>query len=378
MEKIKFENDSWNGIIAKDFTFDNLARVTEATAKWMTNKNYSSVVIGFDTRFNGKVFAQHVAAIMATYGFKVFIAEDFVTTPMVCLGVIEKSADLGIVITGSQSSPLNSGYKLRSKSGAPLKSNEIINIEELVSDELDLVVMDYERYESKGDIEIAKLEDAYFDHISSIIDFPAIVEAGLMLVFDGMFGSGQRIIQRFIPGVIILHCQQNPSYEGQAPLPSKDNLTLMSQLVAATPYTCCGLATDGDACGIAICDEEGKMLERSEIMLLLLHDTIDVEKESGDLLIDMPITDQLNENIRLYFSSTETFRTEFDEMIQQMESEDYLLAMNNFHGVAISTLIPDFDGMYMGLKLLELVAHSGKKPRVLLNDIYAAKKLPKS
>ena len=378
MEEIKFENDCWNGIIAKEFTFDNLRKVTEATAKWMKTKDYSSVVIGFDTRFNGTVFAQHVAMIMAAYGFKVFISEDFVTTPMVSLGVIEKSADLGIVITGSQSSPTHSGYKLRSKSGAPLKSNEINEIEEFLSDESDLELRDYENYASKGDIEIAKLEDAYFEHISSNIDFLAIVEAGLMIVYDGMFGSGQRIIQRFIPGALILHCQQNPSYEGQAPLPIKDNIKLMSQLVAATPYTCCGIATDGDACGVAICDENGKVLERREIVLLLLYFSEEVKEESGDLLINMPMTDQLKEDLDSYLTSMNTVSIEFDNMVLRMELGDYLLTMNNSLGVAIRTYIPDFDGLYIGLKCLELVAHSGKRPRALLNSIYANKKSSKA
>ena len=37
MTKIKFGTDGWRAIIAKDFTVENVARVTEATSKWLKN-----------------------------------------------------------------------------------------------------------------------------------------------------------------------------------------------------------------------------------------------------------------------------------------------------------------------------------------------------
>ncbi len=54
MSKIKFGTDGWRAIIAKDFTVENVARVTEATASWL-KKNYDnpSVVVGHDCRFAG-------------------------------------------------------------------------------------------------------------------------------------------------------------------------------------------------------------------------------------------------------------------------------------------------------------------------------------
>jgi phosphomannomutase len=52
MTKIKFGTDGWRAIIAKDFTVENVARVTEATAVWL-KKNFKepSVVVGHDCRF---------------------------------------------------------------------------------------------------------------------------------------------------------------------------------------------------------------------------------------------------------------------------------------------------------------------------------------
>ena len=65
MTKIKFGTDGWRAIIAKEFTVENVARVAEATAKWLkSTQNSPSVVIGHDCRFAGELFAETTAAVL--------------------------------------------------------------------------------------------------------------------------------------------------------------------------------------------------------------------------------------------------------------------------------------------------------------------------
>ena len=52
--RIKFGTDGWRAIIAKDYTVDNVKRVSEATARWMMQKKMTQVVIGYDCRFGGE------------------------------------------------------------------------------------------------------------------------------------------------------------------------------------------------------------------------------------------------------------------------------------------------------------------------------------
>jgi len=50
--RIKFGTDGWRAIIAKDYTVDNVARVTVGVAHWLkTNFENPVVVIGHDCRF---------------------------------------------------------------------------------------------------------------------------------------------------------------------------------------------------------------------------------------------------------------------------------------------------------------------------------------
>ena len=67
-QDIKFGTDGWRAIIAKDYTVENVARVAEATAVWLiASENYSSVVIGFDPRFGGKLFAETSCKVFLHY-----------------------------------------------------------------------------------------------------------------------------------------------------------------------------------------------------------------------------------------------------------------------------------------------------------------------
>jgi len=51
--QIKFGTDGWRGVIAADFTFENVARVALATANHFKKhkKIKNGIVVGYDSRF---------------------------------------------------------------------------------------------------------------------------------------------------------------------------------------------------------------------------------------------------------------------------------------------------------------------------------------
>jgi hypothetical protein len=76
MGAIKFGTDGWRAVIAEDFTFANLDRVSQATADyWKANPvagaDSSKVVVGYDRRFLSDQFAARVAEVLAANGFTV-------------------------------------------------------------------------------------------------------------------------------------------------------------------------------------------------------------------------------------------------------------------------------------------------------------------
>ncbi len=133
MTKIKFGTDGWRAIIAQDFTVENVARVTEATSKWLLkNHKNPTVVVGHDCRFAGELFAEIVAKVFIANGIKVFLAKDYVSTPMISLGAVKYKTSLGIIITASHNPPTYNGYKIKGSYGGPLGPELVQEIEDII------------------------------------------------------------------------------------------------------------------------------------------------------------------------------------------------------------------------------------------------------
>ncbi len=69
-DKIKFGTDGWRGVIAEDFTDDNLRIVVHAIARYVARaeKPGSGILVGFDTRFGSERFARVAAETVAAAG----------------------------------------------------------------------------------------------------------------------------------------------------------------------------------------------------------------------------------------------------------------------------------------------------------------------
>jgi len=217
MTQIKFGTDGWRAIIAQEYTVDNVMRVAEATALWMKAQGMSKVVIGHDCRFAGKLFTESAIRVYAHHGLSVTTAEGFVSTPMVSLAVVKTSADLGVVITASHNPPSYNGYKLKSSFGGPTLPADIAAVEDLIPE---TTSVEYPPFQSiKDSVTYIDMEQMYMDHVAASFDLELIANSGMVLAYDAMYGAGQNVVRRLFPDAYLLHCDDDPSFKGQAPEP---------------------------------------------------------------------------------------------------------------------------------------------------------------
>ena len=134
-QEIKFGTDGWRGLIAKDFTFENINLVSLATADQFledlsTNKSLKNLVfVGYDRRFLGKEFAECTSRIFSLKGLNVNLYSQDVPTPMVSFDVKKNNAVGGIVITASHNPPEFSGFKIKQSYGCSAKKEYTDKIE---------------------------------------------------------------------------------------------------------------------------------------------------------------------------------------------------------------------------------------------------------
>ncbi len=373
MTKIKFGTDGWRAIIAKDFTVDNVARVTEATAKWLL-KNFDkpSVVIGHDCRFAGELFAETTAKVFIAHNVKVFLAKDYTSTPMVSLGALKLGASLGVVITASHNPPSYNGYKLKGHYGGPLGPEKIQEVEDIIPDKhsVNLDSIDLEAAKKNGLLEIAPLEDMYVKHVEENFDIALIKKSGLKLAYDSMFGAGQRVMKRLFPDIVHLHDDENPGFHGQAPEPIHKNLMEFSNLIKKDGKISCGLCTDGDADRIGLYDSKGNFVDSHHIILLLVKYLVEEKKFGGKIVCAFSVTPRIKKLAAHYNLSLEITQIGFKYIAGYMITEDVLLGGEESGGIAIKGHIPERDGIWMGLTIWEYMAKSGKSLEQLIEDMY--------
>src|ERR1700712_840421 len=98
MGVVKFGTDGWRGIIADDFTYENVRVAARAIAHYVIEQEDSQagVCIGYDTRFGWLSFAGVVAKGLSAAGIRVFLANKFTPTPELSFAVRERKAAGGV------------------------------------------------------------------------------------------------------------------------------------------------------------------------------------------------------------------------------------------------------------------------------------------
>lgn len=373
MNKIKFGTDGWRAIIAKDFTVENVARVTEATAQWL-NKNFKqpSVVLGHDCRFAGELFAETAAKVLIANNIKVFLAKDFVSTPMVSLGTVVYKANLGIIITASHNPPSYNGYKLKAHYGGPLTPDKVQEVEDIIPEKsvTNLDKISLKDAEAKGLLVYENLEELYIDRVRKSFDIDAIKNSGIRFAYDSMYGAGQRVMKKLFPEIIHLHDDYNPGFHGQAPEPIHKNLLEFSNLIKELGNIDCGLCTDGDADRIGLYDSKGNFVDSHHIILLLIHYLAKYKGEKGKVCTAFSTTVKIKNICAHYNLPLEVVKIGFKYICGIMVTEDVLVGGEESGGIAIKGHIPERDGIWMGLTIWEFMAKTKKSLEELIKEVY--------
>lgn len=370
MDTIKFGTDGWRAIIAKEFTVVNVIRVTEAVAQWLL-KNHSDplVIVGHDCRFGGELFAGTVAKVLAHHKIKVMLSGTFTSTPMISLGVVTYKADLGIIITASHNPPEYNGYKLKGSYGGPLLAEKVKDIESLIKVKNNIIPDALEKADDKGLIGTTNLENLYCKHIEKHFDLKRIRKSGISIAYDAMYGAGLNVLHKVLPDAVMLHSVYNPSFGGTAPEPVEKNLTGLKALVKKTGKFDMGFATDGDADRIGLFDARGEFIDANHIILLLIYYMVTYKKMSGKVCVSYTVTEKARTISAHFGLPYQVVKVGFKYICDIMLKEDVLLGGEESGGIALKGHIPERDGIWVGLTILEFMAKTGKSLEELTKEV---------
>jgi alpha-D-glucose phosphate-specific phosphoglucomutase len=375
MVNITFGTDGWRGIIADDYTFENVERVALAFAEYYKRhaKIGNGVIVGGDARFGSQDFAERAALVIASKGIKVWLADSVVSTPMVSLGIINRRAAAGVMITASHNPPGWNGFKVKAEFGGSALVKDIKKIEarvhKIVESGKPVKTKSFEELKKSKLITRIDLRRPYVNDIKKKINISLIQKSGMKIAYDVMYGAAFDVMSEILPSVRTIHDEHNPGFKGIAPEPLAKNLVEFAALMTSEKYDY-GMVTDGDADRLGAVDDKGNFVSTQLIIPILLKYLYEHKKQRGSVVKTVSVSDIVTKMCRKYDLKLYETPVGFKYVTDIMIKEKVLIGGEESGGVGTSVHIPERDGIYNNLLLCEYLAKTKKTLRQAVDEIY--------
>ena len=373
MTQIKFGTDGWRGLIADDFTFDNVRRVAGAIAGYVLKHEDPThgVIIGYDTRFLSDRAARAVAEVIAGAGIPVLLANDYVPTPTVSYNVKKLGAAGGVMITSSHN-PWNwNGVKFKAKFGGSATPA----IMKMIEDELDGGAAPSDGPPAK--IPVAKIEEvdlkpAYVEAVCQFADLDLIRRANFKFAIDSMYGSGRGVLPKIFDAhgirYVAIRQEVNPLFPGINPEPILPHVALLQETVVKEKCHA-GLVTDGDADRIGAVAEDGSFVDSHKCMCVLLNWLLQYKKWPGDVVRAFNTTGMMDRIAAKYGRKLYECNIGFKYIADLMMEHEILIGGEESGGIGYGRFLPERDGILNSLLLANVMAEEKKPLGQLVADL---------
>jgi phosphomannomutase len=364
---IKFGTDGWRGIIADDFTFDNVRRVAGGIAAYLLRHEDPThgVFVGYDTRFLSRQAARVAADMLTEAGIPVRLAKDSVPTPAVSLAVKAQSGAGGVMITSSHN-PWNwNGVKFKAKFGGSATPAIMKVIEEEVA-------AGSVPKGQKAPIEELDLTTPYSEAICQFADLDLIAKADFKFAVDSMHGSGRALLTGIFDrrGVhyVAIRQELNPLFPGINPEPIEPHIEMLRQTVLRENCHA-GLATDGDADRIGAIAEDGSFVDSHKCFAVLLRWVLERKKWSGDVVRAFNTTGMVDRIAAKHGRKLIECPIGFKYIADLMMDHEIVVGGEESGGIGYSRYLPERDGSLNCLLLANVMAEERKPLGQLVADL---------
>src|SRR6266571_2770405 len=185
---VKFGTSGWRGLIARDFTFDNVRLASQGIAEYLAStldtRHSRLVILGYDTRFLGREFSLAAAEVLASNGLTVLLSNRDTPTPVIAHSIRSRKAGGGINMTASHNPAEYQGLKFSTSNGAPAPPE----VTRLI--ETNIAKLQARSWNFKAAVigtyqcQTIDPQPDYFKQIRKLVDFNAIRKAKLKVAVE--------------------------------------------------------------------------------------------------------------------------------------------------------------------------------------------------
>ncbi len=365
---IRFGTDGWRGIIAEDFTFSNLQRIARASAFYMI-QHWDAIergaTVGYDTRFLSPEGSQLVASTLAQEGIPVVLSSEPIPTPLLSFSVKEGGKGGGIMVTASHNPYIFNGFKIKTPQGGSAPPQVTKEVESLLN--LPPTAASLQKVEKED------LTSPYILMIGKTIELEAIGKLPYTLVSDPIHGAVGNLFQRILGPyslkVEVIAGERNPLFGGRDPEPIEKNIHLLMNRVKAFGGKAIGVANDGDGDRLGMVDEKGKFVSPHRLLALVLEHLYKNRGMSGDIVKTFSTTSMIEKMGQDYGLTVHETAIGFKYILPLMLERDILVGGEESGGIGVKGHIPERDGIYSALLILEKMAWDGRGLATMVEDL---------
>lgn len=369
MTNIRFGTDGWRGVIADDFTYENVGKVTYAVARYVVRAERPDhgVLVGYDTRFASERFAQVAAETVASTGTPVWLATDACPTPALSLLVRLRGAAAGIQISASHNPYRWNGIKIKATYGGSASPAIIAQIEE----ELAKVLRDgVPALPPRKDlIHSLDVRAPYLETLDGLVDWERLRASKFRFLIDPMHGAGRGLLRELFHRHGIeageIRGTRDPLFGGVNPEPIEPHVEALRQALRAGEYDA-GFALDGDADRIGAMDPDGTFITPHQIFSILLWHLAGTRKLTGDVAKTFSTTKMIDKISAKFGRKVWETPIGFKYICDRMLESDILLGGEESGGIGTKLYLPERDATVNALLLAEVMAWHGKRPGELV------------
>jgi alpha-D-glucose phosphate-specific phosphoglucomutase len=361
--QIKFGTDGWRGIIADDFTYENVRTVAHAIARYVVRaeKPGAEILVGFDTRFGSEQFARVAAETISAAGIPVSLATEACPTPALSLLVRMRDAAGGIQITASHNPYRWNGVKFKASYGSSASPGIVAQIEaELAKVHHQGVPALPPRQDLIHSLDVRA---PYLETLQKLVDWDRLRAAKFRFLIDPMHGAGCGLLRDLFRRNAI-ECEEirgtrDPLFGGVNPEPIEPHVEALRVALRGGKYDA-GFAFDGDADRIGAMDSDGTFITPHQIFSILLWHLAGTRKLTGDVAKTFSTTKLIDRIAAAFGRKVWETPIGFKYICDRMLESDILLGGEESGGIGTKLYLPERDATVNALLLAEVMAWHGK------------------
>lgn len=355
-----FREYDLRGIYNEEINIDDAYTIGRSFGTYIKQFNETKTIVGYDNRNSSPELTNYLIKGIIDSGMNV-INVGLVTTPMYYYAKKLYNINTGIMVTASHNPKEYNGFKISFSSIGNAYGKLITDFQDFTEK------LNFDN--GKGIYEEKNIKKDYINMLCSNIK----LDKKIKVVVDCGNGTGSIIIKDILDNLNIeyypLYCESDGNFPNHHPDPSvKENQKELARKVVELGYDF-GFGVDGDADRVGIVDEKGNIIS-SDLYMIIMYRYLNKNLKTRKALFDVKCSRTLIDELLKLNIEPVMYRTgaSYTNMMMQKGNFDFggeysghLFFRDKFLGFD--------DGIYAGLRILEILSNNNKKLSELLENI---------